>query len=98
MQNAEMWALIVGFVIPPLLAIVQQPTWSSTMRSIVMLATALVAGAGTAYFAGVFTSSDIVTSVLIVLVTGMSTYQGFWKKTGIAPKIEAATSPKAPAQ
>ena len=94
MGNAEMWALVVGFVIPPLLAVIQQPKWTSLVRSLVMFAAALVAGAGTAYFAGSFEGKDAVSAVLIVLVTAISTYEGFWKKTGAAPAIEKATSPK----
>ena len=94
MDQAQMWALIVGFAIPPLLAIVQQPKWTVTVRSVVMFVAALVAGAGTAYFTGSFEGKDIVTSILIVLVTGISTYEGFWGRTGIANKIEVATSPK----
>jgi hypothetical protein len=96
MDNAQMWALVVGFAIPPILAVVQQPGWSQLLRTLVLAVTALVAGLGTAYFAGSFAGKDIVTSILIVLVTAIATYQGFWKSSGMAPAIEKATSPKGP--
>jgi len=94
-SNLAMWALIVGTVLPPLLAIVQQPIWTQTLRTFVLVVASLVAGAGTAYFAGQLDGTDITTSVLIVLVTGIATYKGLWQSSGIAPAIEAATSPKA---
>jgi len=94
--NLAMWSLIVGFVIPPVLAVVQQPTWSQSLRTVVLGVTALIAGFGTAYFAGSLDGKDITTAVLIVLVSAISTYRGFWKTSGVAPAIERATSPKAP--
>lgn len=96
MTNAQMWSLVVGFVIPPLLAVVQQPSWSAKWRAVVMFVVALLAGAGTAFFTDQFEGKDVTTSVLIVLVTAIATYESFWKKTGIAPAIEKATSPKTP--
>lgn len=96
-SNLVMWGLIVGFLMPPLLAIVQQPGWSASVRSIVMFAAAIVAGLGTVYFNGGLDLSSpdrVITTVLVVMVTAISTYKGLWQTTGIAPKIEATTSPK----
>jgi uncharacterized membrane protein len=97
-SNLVMWGLVVGFLMPPLLAIVQQPGWSTGLRSVVMFVASLIAGAGTVYFTGDFDISNpdkIITTVLVVMVTAISTYKGLWQTTNIAPKIEAATSPKA---
>lgn len=94
-SNVAMWGLIVGFLTPIVLAVVQQPSWSQAVRSVVMFVFALIAGGATAYFAGQLDGKDVTTAVLIVMVSAISTYEGFWKKTGIAPKIEVATSPKA---
>jgi hypothetical protein len=95
-SNLVMWGLIVGFFMPPLLAIVQQPGWSQPVRSIVMFAASLLAGAGTVYFTeGGFDTSNLTTTILVVMVTAISTYKGLWVPTGIAPKVEVNTSPKA---
>lgn len=91
-NNLEMWSLIVGFVSPIVLAIVQQPSWKQPMRAFVTFVWALLAGGGTTYFSGEWTGHSFVASVLVVLVTAISTYVGFWKRTGIAPGIEGATS------
>jgi hypothetical protein len=88
-----MWSLIVAFITPPVLAIIQQPTWTQPVRAGVMFVFAIILGLGTAYFTDSFNGEDIVTSVLIVLVAAISAYKGFWQPTGIAPKIETATSP-----
>jgi NO-binding membrane sensor protein with MHYT domain len=59
----------------------------------VAFAVCVVAGFGTVWLAGKFNTADIVSSILIVLVTALSTYKGLWKPTGIAGKVETATSP-----
>lgn len=91
-SNIAMWSLIVGTVLPPLVAIIQQPQWQQWTRTVVMIVVSLIAGAGTAYFAGQLDTQDWVTASLIVIVTAISTYKGIWQPTTIAPKIEAATT------
>lgn len=93
MTNFAMWALIVGFFAPPIIAIIQQQKWPNQVRAVVTFLLALVAGAGTAYFQGDLTGKRFVEASLLVLVTAISTYHGFWKPTTVAPQIEKATSP-----
>lgn len=88
-----MWSLIIGFFMPPVQAVIQQSTWSSQVRSGVNFVACCVAGAGVAYFQGDFTGRRFVESGLVVLVTTIAVYTGTWKPTGVAPAIEAATSP-----
>lgn len=99
MTNSQMWSVIIGFFVPPLLAIVQQPGWSQPLRAVVTFITAIGVGLGTLYFAGNLDFSNhqaVITSVLLVLVTAVSTYGHFWKPTGVAPGIEQGTSPSPP--
>lgn len=92
-SNLVMWGLIVGFFMPPLLAIVQQPGWTSTTRSLVMFGASLIAGAGTVYFTqDGFDTENLTTTVLVVMVTAIATYKGLWTPTGVAPKIESVTA------
>lgn len=91
--DAQMWALIVGFLSPLLIAVVQQPKWSNRLRVLVTVAWSVVAGGGTAYFAGEFSGRGVVSAALVVCVTAIATYSNLWKPTRIAPMIEAATSP-----
>jgi len=88
----EMYSLLVGFFLPPVLAIVQQSSWSDRLRAVVAFAACLLAGAGVAYFQGDLTGKRFITGALVVMVTGLATYRNFWKPTGVAPAIETKTN------
>lgn len=94
MTNIQMYALVVGFFLPPALALIQQPGWSNRVRSVVAFVACAIAGAGTAYFQGDLTGRRFVEAGLVVLVTAMATYRNFWKTTGVSPTIEEATALK----
>jgi VIT1/CCC1 family predicted Fe2+/Mn2+ transporter len=91
-SNLQLWSLVVGFFLPPALAIVQQAKWSTVLRSFVAFCACALAGAGVAYFQGDLTGKRFVEAGLVVLVTAMATYRNFWKTTTIAPRIEAVTN------
>lgn len=93
MSNLEMWSLVVGFLLPPVLSIVQQPRWSETTQSVVAFLACALAGAGTAFFQGDLTGRRFAEAGLVILVAAIATYKGFWKPTKISPAIEALTSP-----
>lgn len=95
LTDAAMWAIIVGFLTPPVLSIIQQPTWATHVRAVLTFIWCAVAGAGTAYFTGAFNGRSVITCILLVLVSAIATYKGLWKATGISPAIESATSPNA---
>jgi hypothetical protein len=96
MTNLQMWSLIAGFFMPPVLAIIQQSHWSQTLRAICTFAASLLVGAGTAYFSSTLTGKTWVQASLVVLVATIATYHGTWKPAGIAPVIEAGTNIKKP--
>ncbi|UNO38911.1 hypothetical protein [Streptomyces sp. MST-110588] len=93
MTNAQMWALILGFASPMLIAIVNQPQWSRAVRTGVQVVISVLVGLGSAYFAGDFAGKDVVTGILVAAVAAISAYKGVFKPSGIAPKVEKATSP-----
>jgi len=93
MTDAQMWALIVGFIAPVLVSVVQQPRWSARTRVTVVVLSSILLGAGTAAVTGEMTGRTLVSSILVVLVTAIATYQSIWKASGIAAAIESATSP-----
>lgn len=90
--NAELWASALGFVLPPVIAIVNQPRWSGAVKTIFMLLVATGDGLGSSYFAGSFSGKSIVTCVLLAAVAIGVAYHTVWKPGGIAPGIERATS------
>lgn len=93
MDHLTMWNLIVGFLLPNVIAVVQRPAFTKQARTAVTALFCAVAGVGTAYFTGEFTFDDVVGSVLIVGVSTITFYKGFWKSAGIAGEIERRTSP-----
>jgi hypothetical protein len=90
--NAQLWALVVGALLPPLVAVVQQRHWPTWLRTLVGVVASLVAGTGTVLVQHGWSWHDWVGTSLLILVASVSTYRGVWKKSGIAPKIEAMTS------
>lgn len=93
MTNLQMWALVVGFLLPPVLAVIQQTNWSDRLRAVVAFLACLVAGIGTVLVQlDHWDWKDVVSTSLLILVTAISTYHAFWKKTGIATGIEVKTN------
>ena len=91
-SDAQMWALIVGFVSPLLIAVVQRPGWSGPRRTAVAIGWSFITGGATAYFADDLTGRSLVSCFLVVAVTAIASYQSIWVPTRIAPWIEAKTS------
>lgn len=94
MTQLQMWALLVGSLLPPLVAVVQQPGWSRGLRAVVGVVCSLVVGTVTVYLEqdGLDFGKDLVGTVLTVMVASQATYNNFWKPTGVAPAVESSTS------
>lgn len=89
------WSALVGFLTPLLVAVVNRSYWKSHVKALVAIASCVVTGFLTAWFNGELNATGLSTAVLIVLLASMATYSQFWKPSGIAPKIETATTPEA---
>lgn len=91
--------LAVGSVLPLLTAVVEQPHWSPRTRTIIGVALSIVAGLAT-YVAQFGLNLDspaaIVATVAGVVLAAAAAYKGIWKSSGVAPRIEYATSKKRP--
>lgn len=93
MTDEQALAVVVGFLSPLVLAMLQQPRWSNGVRSLVTFLWAAVVSLLILGVAGSLSGRTWVSATLLVLVVTIATYQGFWKQTGVTRKIEAATSP-----
>lgn len=93
-SDAQMWSLIVGFLSPLVIAVIQQPTWRGPIRVAVTAGFSLVAGMVTAALNGDLTGRSTVSCFLIVAVTSIAAYQNLWRPARAAPWIEAKTSRK----
>jgi|SRR5687768_10675018 len=93
MTDVEMWALLVGALLPPLISIIQQPRWPDWFRAVVTVVTCVVAAAVELWLVGNFELGDkLVHSILLTLVAAWAAYGRFWKPTGIAQTIEDKTA------
>jgi hypothetical protein len=95
-SDAELWAAALAVVLPPIIAIVNQPRWSGAIKGILMIVVATLDGLGTAYFNGEWHDRKIIACVLIAVIIIGTTYHTLWKPSGIAPGIEQATSTGGP--
>jgi hypothetical protein len=91
-SDAQLWSLVVGFLLPNLIAVAQRPWFPTQMRVVVAIAFSAISGAGTAYFVGNLDGRTFVSCTLVILVTAISTYQMVWRQLKIAPRIEAWTT------
>lgn len=87
-----MWTLVVGGLLPLVIAFVNQSGWSGPAKAIVTIVVCTIVGAGTAWFNGAFTGRGVISSVLIVLTMALFTHSTIWRPSGITPGIERATS------
>ncbi|MFB7736382.1 hypothetical protein ACFC08_18740 [Streptomyces sp. NPDC056112] len=90
--DAQLWAAALAFLLPPVIAIVNQPRWSGAVKGLFMLLVAAGDGLGTAYFNDEFTGKRAITCMLIAVIVIGTAYHTVWRPSGIAAGIELATS------
>jgi hypothetical protein len=94
MTDAQMWALVVGALLPPLIAVAERPTFPSWARAAIALVVSAVAGFVTVWIAGDLNGKSVTSAILLTLIAAVSSYESLWRPTGIAPRVELATSPR----
>lgn len=87
-NDTLMWGLLVGFLLPNAVAVVNRPHFSPVAKGIITVIVCVLAGGGTAYFNGAFTGRGILSCALVVGVMALTMYRTLWRPTGIAPAIE----------
>lgn len=98
MGNAPLWGLIVGTVLPPVIAILQRSA-SPPVRVAVMLLSSLVAGIVTVDLADNqhldlsmdFDDANLWATVAAVGTAAATFYRNVWRPSGIAGSVERAT-------
>ena len=88
---------LVGTLLPLLVAVVQRAHWPGWLRTAIGVVAIIVASVITAASQHKLNLNDWAASALTVFLLTKTTYLAVWKPSGVAPWIEAATSPSAPA-
>lgn len=101
MIETELIAIIlsVGSLLPLLIAVVNQPHWSAKVRTILSVAVSGLAGLVTYVTENGLefdSASAVVVAVVGVILASVASYQSIWKPSGIARRIENATSRQSP--
>lgn len=97
-----MLSTLLGVLMPPLVAVVQQPRWSPVVRALVVIASSVGVGAVTAAVEGTLTGQRWTTAALIIGVAAVAAYRTFWHraaaviehKTSGRPLTESAAHPR----
>lgn len=88
-----MWALISGFLLPPVEAVIQQSKWSSSVRAIVNFLACCAVALGVVYWQRPdVTLRSWSETALLVLVTAIAVYKGLWTPAKVTPTIEKRTN------
>lgn len=91
-QEVASWGILIGALLPILIAILNQPQWTDQQKRFIALGVAFVSGTGTVIVSGNFDPGNWVVTIAAVLGASQAAYTVLWKPTKIAPRIEAATS------
>lgn len=86
-------SITVAGILPFILAIINQPKFSSSMKQIISIIAVVIVGVGLPMLQGNFDWTNILANTGIVFATMQSVYAGL-NKTGIWDAINTATTPK----
>lgn len=89
LDDVTLWAIIVAFFGPLVIAFAARPTMRPGVKILIQVAFSAVVAIVTAYLNGVFEGRSLVSILLLVLATSTLAYKGFWKPTGVADKVES---------
>lgn len=96
MTDTALWGALFGMLVPFLVALVDQPEWSSQKRQIAALGVSVVAGMGTVLGSGDFDPTNWVATITAVVAASQASYTLLWKPTGTARKVQRATALNGP--
>jgi hypothetical protein len=93
-SNLSQWSALVGFILPLVVAIVQQSHFSRTARTIIGAVSVVVSAVITALLQNTLDWNTWATSVIWIATTAFTAYRNVWVPLGAADWIEAVTSGK----
>ena len=96
MSDLEMWSLLVGVLLPIVVATINRSVWPGWAKAAVVIVTSSAAGGVTAWLTGVLTGGTWLHSALVVGVAAVGSWRVFWRPSGIGPAVERATEPGLP--
>ncbi len=85
--------IVIGSALmPPAIALVNQARWNSQLKGLIALAVCALGALITVFLRGPVHFADWRNTVVVVAAAALVSYRVWWKPSGMAPAIEAATS------
>jgi hypothetical protein len=85
-------ALLIGFLLPHIISLVNQQHWSPGLKSIVAFGVCVVAAIVTVWAKGTLDLHHLSATLGIIYLMARSSYAGLWKPLGVSDAIEASTT------
>ena len=85
--NLEMWQLVVGALLPGLVAFLKNQLWSDWVKIGILFGLAVIVSAVEILIAGQFTAGDLIGNALKVAFLATAAYAWIWKPTGADQKV-----------
>lgn len=97
MDALQAWGLILGFLTPLLVALVNQPRFTPTQKRLISVFISILVGVINLLVQGALSRwsldlTDLLANFALVLGAAQAAYALLWKPTGVSDKVEAATS------
>jgi hypothetical protein len=96
LTTADRWSILVAFLLPNAIALVNQTHWSKPLRAVVSFAICVLTAIVDVIIQGKLNGKDVAGTLVLVAFVAYTSYTLFWKPSNIAPAIEAATSTNRP--
>ena len=93
MSNLAQWSALVGFLLPLVIAVIQRPSFSRPVRTIIGVVFSVGAAILTALIEGNLSINSWATSLIFVAMAAYTSYTHVWVPVGAAPYVEKVTSP-----
>lgn len=92
MGTVEAASIIVGIVMPLLVAVVHQAGWPRRANLAIALLSCAGAGVLTAWAAGQLSGQEVVVAIAFVFSAAQMAYQGFWRDSTAVEWIDSKTT------
>jgi hypothetical protein len=93
MTDQDMWALLVGALLPAGVAAINRVAWPSWLKGVVAVVVSVLAGGVTVYLTGQLNGLAWTRAALVVAFAALAAYRTWWHPTGIARAIESGINP-----
>ncbi len=93
LSPAAQWAVVSGFLMPLVIACIQQPHWKTEFKTAIGFLACVVCAVIQLSIEGKLDTRNFFPTVVLVLTVSVGTFHHFWEKLGITSAIEKGTSP-----